>query len=457
MSATQNTGKARRYQVYPKCSSRDVDPDDSPSNNSRGPEQVPSRAEGRERLILYRTTSWRYHPRPRDVARPHSEKLIRYHPRPRELVRPQSEKSMGAAAAAAAAAAVPPSWLKSNSGADLLQLAAGVRGDSSGSGTGRSSATRTRSLSDSTAAVSSSASSSSSKSVASLAREARRQQQQRGKQEEDMEERKEPHENHRVPHDEQPRALVARELSGADQSCDTKKTGEGRKGAEATGKREAWHSSNRSNNVLRETQPDAAGPTAGTAHNERRVQLFPSWLSFGSRRRTRPREETSAICDSQDPPPAAAAPLPSSKAKRSFRSTIGSSLRHRKRASKTWRGKVEGKAVVAAAALACGAVLDPAQGEQRQSLGMRSWRRTVSSGRLSPALVVSAIPSYESHLECFSVKMRTNQCPASTLFKVGSSRQCDARPPHVVYCPRSRSYAPSVEHEAVPTPLGNLA
>eukprot|EP00903_Cladosiphon_okamuranus_P007144 g6938.t1 len=198
---------------------------------------------------------------------------------------------MGAAHAAATAAAVPPSWLKSNSGADLLLLATGVRGGGGGTGAGCSSAARTRSLSDSTAVVSSSASSS-SRSVGSVAREAR-QQQQHGKEEEDQKAKKEQHGNHRVTHNEQSRGPVARDLSVAGQSFDVQGTDEERTASAAV--------------------------------------------------------------------PAAPTPLPSCEAKRSFRSTIQSSFRRRKRANNASPRKVRGKAVAAAAALACGAVLEPAQ------------------------------------------------------------------------------------------------
>ena len=96
--------------------SRDLDADDARSDYSStgAGEQVLvfARANDRDRRTLNKTTSWRYHPRPRG------------------LVCPQLERCMGSAAAAATAAAVPPSWLKSSGGADQPMRAAGVRGGS---------------------------------------------------------------------------------------------------------------------------------------------------------------------------------------------------------------------------------------------------------------------------------------------------------------------------------------
>ena len=351
MSAAHNNGKARRYQVYPKHS-RDIDAVDvSSSKKSGGSGNVFARAKDRDRRTPTRTTSWRYHPRSRG------------------LVRPQSENVVGAAAVASAAAAVPPSWLKSNNGADLLLLAAGVRG---GSG-----AARTRSLSDSTAVVCSSASSS-SRSTASLAREAHRQQQ-HGNLEGDHEEEKDHHENLHVPppHDEESRGLVvARGIPAAVESFDTQESEEGGDGDETTEEEgEGWRSSySKSTVFLRERQPAAPAPT--TPKDEKIARLFLSWLRFGSRRRTRLRDEKSPACSRQDPPvtvssqpgsPAVAAPLLPSKAERCVRSTVRSSFRRGRTSSitgaKISRGKLGGKAVVAAAALACGATFAPVQGE----------------------------------------------------------------------------------------------
>lgn len=351
MSAAQNSGKGKCCQVYPKHI-RDSDADDA-SSNSLGPEQVFARAKGRNRRTLHRTTSWRYHPRPRELlARPQSERCLDA-AAPDKCLRAAAadapavdaatpEKCLHAAAVASAAAAVPPSWLKSNSGADLLLLAAGVRGgNDSEAGCGT---TRHRSASDSTAVLLSSAPSSST-SMASLAREAHRPR-------------------------EQPQGQ-AQALLLADRIFDVQDTegGVGDGEAKEEGKEV---SRSRSASGSRETQPATAGPAATPYMGEKWVQLLPSWLKFGSRRRTPRTDETSldiqhppvlVLSPPQSPSAAEASPLPSSTAKRSFRSAVSSSFRRRKRPSKPSRGRVGGKAVVAAA-LAYGRSFEPAQGEQ---------------------------------------------------------------------------------------------
>lgn len=346
MNAAQKTGKGKCCQVYPKHN-RNSGAHDARSS-SPGAKQVSARAKDRNRRKLKRTTSWRYHPRPRG------------------LVRPQPERYISAAAVPSAAAAMPPPWLRSNYGADLLLLAAGVRGGSS-SVVGCST-TRRRSLSDSTAVALSSASSS-SRSIASLAREARRQQCGRQKDQE-----QEHHETNHFPREEEPQGR-GQDLSVSDQSFGTQDTEEGTGEEQAMGEGEGWqNSSSRSANILREAQPAVASPTAvTTVTSEKRgvQQLFPSWLRVRLRRLTRPREEDSPKTDSLHPPvialpqppsAAVAATARGSTAARSFRSAVRSCFRRRRRPSKPSRETVAGKTVVAAA-LACGAIFQPEQGE----------------------------------------------------------------------------------------------
>lgn len=342
--------------MYPKHN-RDGSAADADSS-SVGPEQVLARAEDRNRCVLKRTTSWRYHPRPRGLARP-----------------PKPEEDVGAAAAASAAAAVPPSWLKSNNGVDLFLLAAGVRGGGS-SGVGCSTAKR-RSLSDSTAVLLSS-SPTSARGMSSLAREAQQQRREHAEQEQQH------HQNNHLPQ-HQPQQWQAWNISVAKQSFGIQGREEADDGGEKThdDEEEGGSDSSRSATIPRETQPAAAiSSTTTTAESEKKVRLFPSWMRLGSRRRIRLREEgtSSSVSDNQGPPvlsppqsPSAgvAAPLLPSTAKSSLKSAVGSSFRRRRRPSTPSPRAVGGKAVVAAT-LACGVIFEPARGEQRPSLGRYS-------------------------------------------------------------------------------------
>lgn len=361
MRAAQNTAKGRYCQACPKHE-RDSDAGD-PKSHSLWSEKVLARAKDKDRRFLKRTTSWRYHPRPRGLAR-----------------RPQQpgEKN-NAVVAVSAAAAAPPSWLKPSNGPGLLLLV--CRGGG-GSG-GNCGATRLRSVSDSTALLWSSWDSWPCPSrMVSRAREAH---QEHGAQQEQGRWHRE--NSYHLEHE--PRQGPAQGVSAAEltlyehekRSCQA-----GGDEEKVFDEAEEWYGG-RSATVCWGAQPGAASSIPTEAKSEKGMRVLVSWLGLGLRRRARLEEENPLVYDSQDPaispplsppspaisPPlspssAATAPLLSPPAKRSrFGSAFRSLFRRRRRPSKPSRRRMGGK-VIAAATLACSAAYTPMQGKQRPGL-----------------------------------------------------------------------------------------
>jgi len=341
MLAAQTTSRVKCCQVYPrlgKVGAKDTrDGGDGDSVGSRrGAEQVfaGDNNGGRHRRILRRTTSWRYHPRPRGLTRS-----------PRSHASDVGDAT-AAAAAATAAAAVPPSLIiPRHSSTDLLLLAAGVK-RSGGSAVDR--CTRKRAMSDSAALPLPS-------SPSSLARDICTQEQP-------------PQDHHHLWAREQDLLHELGRQSFATADGNDRIIGEG-----------DWAGCDdvcKSGGIIdQETQPIVSTPSAAKGTGDRRI-FFPLFLKLGSRRRIRQREETSPISDSQDPmavpsppqspPPGVEVPLLSTvRTSHGIKSKLGSSFRRRRRSAKSPRGTVRGRAL-AAAALAYGAILKPAQGKTMQ-------------------------------------------------------------------------------------------
>lgn len=370
--AAQYPPRGKCCQVYPKRTRSDG------INNNSGPNSSGSSTD-RVRRALRRTDSWRYHPRPRnlsrrmksvDDARSATATAAAFSASASgELRRPDAgadyhgaDDVAAAAAAAAAAAFVPPSWLRSNNSTDLLMLAAGMSGNngsSSGSGHDCCTATRSWSMSDPNS-VSWSLPSAKAEST-----EMQQQQRQQQPQQQYQQHQEHWHLQHKLPRGYRKAtslpAAVAEHGHGACSLGDDVEQGS-----------EACSHNGRSSSGCRLLEPELDG----VAPEKRRVRLIPRLPFFSSRqKRIRRTEETSPICDFQEPFAPLPPPSPSSQstsprpidltppttARASVRGTIRSSFR---RKANPKRMAVGGKAFFIATSIACCTMCGPAQGER---------------------------------------------------------------------------------------------
>lgn len=362
--------KAKHQQIYPKPKrsggvSR-INSSCEIGSYSRATEVAFAQGHRRESHPPRRPTSWRYHPRPRDLSRKlaHGRQAsLRNRPGGAlALSDTDACKNTGdiGVDAAASASSVSPSWLQADTSTDVLLLATGVRGSSMGSAVDRGKR-RSRSSSCSTTAI----------SCASVPERIRPPLAVKRQQERNQQRPQHLSENLPVESGEQ----AQKDVTAATQDRAGVCTAHER--IELEEKEEHLNSTRRVciGDGLTDSGPSASTPTAPPAESGKEGRLVPRLLSFSSLRwNTRQREKSSPCFSSRGiirhlPPPARSPSSPPSSSpstvllptasRRGTKNTIRSSCRLPKFRQRTVRGKA-----LVAVALACCATLEPAKGER---------------------------------------------------------------------------------------------